>query len=353
MTLIKIDKKKIAVLFGGRSKEHEISILSGLSIIKNLSPEKYIVYPIYINKEGKWFFIKDIEDSKNLFANSRCLIRSIRIGDITLEVNGGESFKPDVMFPALHGPHGEDGTIQGMLEILGIPYAGCKVLASAIAMDKIFSKTIFKKNGLPVVPFIGLNINRWEKDKKSINNFIKKKLNLPVFVKPSNLGSSIGITKVNDLNDLDQAIETASNYDKRIIIEKGINAREIECSVMGNDEPYSSLPGEIIPAREYYDYEAKYIDGNTRLLIPAQLTKKQISEVKKLAVAAYSAINCTGFARVDFLLDKSEEKFYISEINTIPGFTQYSMFHRLWALSGITFPQVLDRIIDYALERMQ
>lgn len=350
MNLIKIDKKKIAVLFGGRSKEHEISILSGLSIIKNLTPDKYIVYPIYINKEGKWFFIKDIEDSNNLFANSKCLIKSIKIGDNTFEVTGGESLKPDVIFPALHGPYGEDGTMQGMLEILGIPYAGCKVLASAIAMDKISSKTIFKESNLTVVPFIGLNINQWKKDKKSINNFINEKLNLPVFVKPSSLGSSIGITKVNDINDLDQAIETAAIYDKRIIIEKGINAREIECSVMGNEEPYSSLPGEIIPAREYYDYEAKYIDENTRLSIPAPLTEKQISEVKKLAVAAYRAINCTGFARVDFLLDKLEEKFYISEINTIPGFTQYSMFHLLWSLSGITFPQVLDRIIEYALE---
>jgi D-alanine-D-alanine ligase len=344
-------KIKVAVLFGGKSKEHEISILSGLSIIKNLSPEKYIVYPIFIDKDGKWFYIKSRDIEGDEFLKNKYPLKSILIKEKIFVVEGEEAFGVDVVFPALHGPYGEDGTVQGLLEILGIPYAGCKVLASALAMDKISSKTIFKQNNLPVVPFLGLYYHQWKKERKYITDQVINRIGLPIFVKPSNLGSSIGITKVNEIKKLGDAIETASGYDKRIIIEKGINAREIECSVMGNEDPYASEPGEIVPQREYYDYEAKYNDSRTKLIIPASLTKRQISEVKKLAVAAYLSLNCTGFARVDFLLDKDSNKFYVSEINTIPGFTQYSMFHRLWSLSGISFAEVLDRIINYALEK--
>ena len=341
-------KTKIAVLFGGRSSEHEISILSGTSILRNLSDEKYIKYGIYISKEGKWFLI----DMKSLPADflsvEKKAIENLNIVHNAFVTASRECIEPDIIFPALHGPYGEDGTVQGLFEVFDIPFAGCGVLSSALAMDKISSKRIFAYCKLPTPAFVAFYSHQWKNQHAEITREIEKKLKYPVFVKPSNLGSSIGITKVHNRKELTPAVELAVQYDKRILVEKGINAREIECSVMGNENPVASLPGEIVPAREFYDYAAKYEDNNTRLQMPAKLTKQQIKKVQHLSIAAYCSLNCEGFARVDFLMDKRTHRFYISEINTIPGFTQFSMYHCLWSLTGMSFPDVLDKIIEYA-----
>ena len=344
-------KIKIAVLFGGRSCEHEISILSGTSILRNLDNDKYLKYGIYISKEGKWFLVNTEDINDDFSTIEKKAVESLNLSRNAFVTSSGDRIEPDIIFPALHGPYGEDGTIQGMFEVFDIPFVGCGVLSSAIAMDKISSKRIFAHCKLPVVPFVAFYRHQWQTQHIEIMSDVEKKLKYPVFVKPSNLGSSIGITKVHDRKELALAVELASEYDKRIIVEKGISAREIECSVMGNDNAVVSLPGEIIPAREFYDYAAKYEDNNTQLQMPADLTEKQIQRVQHLALAAYQALNCEGFARVDFLMDRRTHRFYISEINTIPGFTQFSMYHRLWLLSGISFAEVLDKLIFYAFKK--
>lgn len=344
-------KIKIAVLFGGRSSEHEISILSGTSILENLTDDKYLKYGIYISKEGKWFLVDSGSIHKDFSITRRDAIESLNLNRNAFVRSSGERIEPDIIFPALHGPYGEDGTMQGFFEVFDLPFVGCGVLSSALAMDKISSKRIFAYCKLPVVPFMAFYSHQWQFQHNDIIREVEKKLKYPVFVKPSNLGSSIGISKVQSKKKLAQAVVLASQYDKRIIVEKGIDAREIECSVMGNENPVASLPGEIIPAREFYDYAAKYEDNKTRLRMPADLTTRQIQRVQYLAIAAYQALNCEGFARADFLMDKHTQRFYISEINTIPGFTQFSMYHRLWSLSGIPFSEVLDRLISYGLNK--
>lgn len=344
-------KIKIAVLFGGRSSEHEISILSGISILRNLADDKYLKYGIYISKEGKWFLVDAWSINDNFSASKKKAIESLNLSCNAFITSSGDKIEPNIIFPALHGPYGEDGTMQGFFEVFNIPFVGCGVLSSALAMDKISSKRIFAYCKLPVIPFVAFYSHQWQAKHIDIISEVEKRLKYPVFLKPSNLGSSIGITKVRNRKELAPAVELASQYDKRIIIEKGINAREIECSVMGNDNPIASLPGEIIPAREFYDYAAKYEDNNTQLHMPADLTSKQIQRVQHLSIAAYQALNCEGFARVDFLMERRAQRFYISEINTIPGFTQFSMYHRLWSLSGISFASVLDKLISYALNK--
>ncbi len=262
--------------------------------------------------------------------------------------------KLDVIFPVLHGPYGEDGTIQGLLELADIPYVGAGVAASAVSMDKELMKTIFKQKSLPVLKWLTIKRKDWQKDKEEILSLIQNTFEYPLFVKPTNLGSSVGITKVHRKEELEKAIDLASSYDRKILIEEGLEgAREIECSVLGNDEPQTSVVGEVKPAGEFYDYDSKYIDQATQLIVPADLPENVSGKVRKIALCAFKAINAAGMARVDFFVTKKENKIYLNEINTIPGFTSVSMYPRLWEASGVSYPELIDRLIQMALERYQ
>ena len=379
-------KLKVGVLFGGRSGEHEVSLLSAASVLKAINPEKYEVVPIGITKQGQWLTPAHAEKllrGEDLPEQSG---RHLRAGDpqatasaavlakgeavIVPPVPESDSLLPfeskahagehginvDVIFPVLHGTFGEDGTIQGLLELADIPYVGAGVLGSAAGMDKDVMKRLFAAAGLPIVKHVTVLRSQWQKDAKKITKEIEKKLKYPVFVKPANLGSSVGITKAHNGKELGPAMQTAAEYDRKIIIEHGVGgtkqkARELECSVLGNDEPQASIAGEIVPSAEFYDYSAKYLDEGSQLIIPAKLTKKQMKEVQEMAVRAFQAVDCSGLARVDFLMDLKTEKVYLNEINTMPGFTSISMYPKLWKASGLEYPELIERLIRLALER--
>ncbi len=341
-----MNKRKICILFGGRSAEHEVSLISAQSIHRNLGPETYEVTSVFINKEGNWRIV----DSPLLTPD---------------ELNSGPffSFLPweehphqpvletDVFFPVLHGPYGEDGTIQGFFEMADVPYVGATVLASAVGMDKAVSKTLFRAQNLPVVDFITVRESDWERDQNAVLNRVPHTISLPFFVKPANLGSSVGITKVKDFAKTSRAIQDAFLYDRKILIEEGIQGRELECSVLGNDFPKASLPGEIIPFNEFYDYQDKYINGKTAFGIPADLPDKVVEDIQKISIEAFRCIDCSGMARVDFFLQEGTGKIYLNELNTIPGFTEISMYPKLWEKSGLPFPQLLTELITLAIER--
>ncbi|TRZ82709.1 D-alanine--D-alanine ligase [bacterium] len=334
-------KKRVLVLFGGKSAEHKVSIQSASSIISALNKKKYDIIPVAINQFGKWL---NIEDSKKL------LPALIRKEIITKElVRKNECI--DVVFPVLHGHYGEDGAMQGMLEILNVPYVGAGVLPSAIGMDKGIQKIIFEKSGILIVPWLSFKKEKWEKEKKNLIEKIEKKLSYPIFVKPINLGSSIGISRARNHEELTKGISLAFYYSREVIIEQGIDAREIECSVLGNDNPKSSVPGEIIASREFYNYEAKYIDNKSELIIPAKLSKIKTKQIQHTAITAFKAIKASGMARVDFLLDKTTKKLYLNEINTIPGFTKISMYPKLWQASGVGYSELLDQLINLAFNK--
>lgn len=318
-------KLKVAVIFGGRSGEHEVSIVSARSVMKALNRKKYSVTPIKISKTGLW------QPQKSLVA----LFQK----------------KIDVVFPVLHGPFGEDGTIQGLFEMANVPYVGCGVLASSTAMDKFMTKIIFKAHGLPQAKFLHFTREEVKKNFPRVKKHILKTLGFPCFVKPSNLGSSVGISKVKKAARLRPALLLAASYDASILVEEGIDAREIECAVLGNEKPLASVAGEIVPSREFYDYFAKYIDNASKLFIPAKISAKKMREVQNLSIAAYESLQCSGMARVDFLMDRKTGKLYLNELNTIPGFTSISMYPKLWEASGIAYPRLLDRLIKLALER--
>jgi D-alanine-D-alanine ligase len=257
----------------------------------------------------------------------------------------------DVIFPVLHGTFGEDGTIQGLLELADVPYVGAGVLASAAGMDKDVMKRLFRDAGLPVVPWELVLRTEWENDPAGVRRKIEKRLRYPIFIKPANLGSSVGITKVHLRTEFQAGMDLAAQYDRKILVESAVEAREIECAVLGNDQPEASLPGEIVPVNEFYDYEAKYVKAGSELLIPARLSRRQIKRVQELAVRAFKAIDCAGMGRVDFLLDRKGGKFFVLEINTIPGFTSISMYPKLWEASGVPYSKLLDRLVELALER--
>ncbi len=343
---MKSKRLRIVLLFGGRSAEHEISILSASSVYKKIDKEKFEVISIYIDKQGNW---KKVESpaigEKNLNKG-----QSFSFLPWTPKFPS-EGFEADVYFPLLHGPYGEDGTIQGLLEMADVPYVGAGVLASSLGMDKAKSKFILRAKGLPVVNFLTIYDLKWEKERKSILEKIIKEFTFPLFVKPSNLGSSVGITKVKEEPQLISAINHAFQYDRKILVEQGIEGRELECSVLGNDEPQASLPGELIPYREFYDYDDKYIEGKTKFKIPAPLSEYQTKEIQRLAIEAFKAIDCSGMARVDFFLERNTEKIYINEINTIPGFTEISMYPKLWEISGIPYSRLIEKLVELALER--
>jgi D-alanine-D-alanine ligase len=340
--------KKITVglIFGGRSAEHEVSLVSATAIRKNLAPNKFEVRSIYITRTGLW---------KPVTAPST----DIR----TLEEGPAFSFLPwetagsaagpfaDIYFPVLHGPFGEDGTIQGLLEMAGVPYVGAGVTGSALGMDKALSKSVLRDHGLPVVPFETVREREWSRDPAAVLRRLRRALPLPVFVKPSNLGSSVGISKVTDRAGLPAALATAFRYDATALVEEGIAGRELELSVLGNEEPEASLPGEVIPFREFYDYSDKYIDGKTRFAIPARLPARTAARIRALGTAAFKALAASGLARVDFFLETGSNRIYINEINTIPGFTEISMYPKLWAASGLPFPRLLERLVALGFER--
>jgi D-alanine-D-alanine ligase len=338
-------KIRVGVIFGGRSGEHEVSLRSAESILKSIDRNKYDVVPIGITHEGRWLSAKN---AVAMLPAKDQIEKTLSSGEsITLPAEPIRNGVVDVIFPVLHGTYGEDGTIQGLLELANVPYVGAGVLGSAIGMDKDVMKRLLRDAGLPVVEY-------WNVRKSELDAFLLSHINdlpYPVFVKPANLGSSVGITKVHAAEELPAALQVAAEYDRKIVVEQGVNAREIELSVLGNDEPIASVAGEIIPSREFYDYTAKYVDDDSRLLIPAPLTETQVQEAQRLAVGAFRALECSGLARVDLFLDKSSERFYVNEINTLPGFTTISMYPKLWEASGIGYSELIDRLITLALER--
>jgi D-alanine-D-alanine ligase len=358
----KTKKIRVGLLFGGRSGEHEVSLTSAASVLQALDPAKYDVVPIGITREGRWLAGSAADRLlPAVFDTGRPVTPSLdpsADGPKLLALDSARTpfdsaGKLDVIFPVLHGTFGEDGTIQGLLELTGIPYVGAGVLASAAGMDKDVMKRLFRDAGLPIVDSVVVLRREWQDSPAEVRRRVRQKFRFPVFVKPANLGSSVGISKVHKLRELAPALDLAAAYDCKIVVEKGLDAREIECSVLGNDRPEASIPGEVVPINEFYDYEAKYLKEGSRLIIPAPLSKRQTRRVRELALGAFRAIDGAGMARVDFLLDRRTGKIFVNEINTIPGFTPISMYPKLWEASGLPYPRLLDRLIELALERHQ
>jgi D-alanine-D-alanine ligase len=352
-------KITVALLFGGKSGEHEVSLRSAASILKALDRKKYEVIPVGITKEGQWRSDPKFLEAafpEILQSGSPVLLPAEPTENHLIQIHSKDKkisnkARIDVVFPALHGTFGEDGTIQGLLDMANIPYVGAGVLGSAVGMDKDVMKRLLQQAGLPIVPFVVLLDYQWRREQTRIIQEIESRCGYPCFVKPANLGSSVGISKVRNRRELNRSIELAAEYDRKIIVEQGVEAREIECSVLGNDEPQASLPGEIIPSHEFYDYAAKYLDESSRLLIPAPLEGSQTKTIQELAVKTFLATECSGMARVDFFLERRTGKILVNEINTIPGFTSISMYPKLWEASGISYPELIDRLIQLAIER--
>ena len=373
-------KLRVGVIYGGRSGEHEVSVTSAASIFKHIDRTRYEPVPIRIEKDGRWTLADRppaaLSAADVILQARASQARPIRAGRetllapyptentmITVERSAPEGGAAgvdravvtglglDVVFPVLHGPYGEDGTVQGLLELANVPYVGPGVLASSAGMDKAVMKVLFAGAGLPLVAWRGFVRSEWERDRDRITSDIAA-LGLPVFVKPANLGSSVGISKVKAAAELVPAIEMALEYDRKVVVEAGvINAREIECAVLGNDDPETSLPGEIIPSREFYDYEAKYLDEGSKSVVPAELSAAQVAEVQRLSIAAFRSIDAAGLSRVDFLLSRDTGAIYVNEINTMPGFTTISMYAKMWEASGVSYSALVDRLIQLAQAR--
>src|SRR5208337_2820078 len=386
-------KLRVGILFGGRSGEHEVSLLSAASIVNAIDKTKYEVVPIGITKDGRWLTAEHAERllkgekhageladkpvDKSVRATQATQLRAgdpeatpgaavlasgesvvippeparrdaglapFQTDASTLRRASDRAINVDVIFPVLHGTFGEDGTTQGLLELADIAYVGAGVLGSAAGMDKDIMKSLFRAAGLPIVKHVTILRSDWESAPKKVYKLVESKLKYPVFVKPANLGSSVGISKAHDRKELGPAIEEAAKFDRKIVIERGVGgkqkAREIECAVLGNDQPAASVPGEIVPCKEFYDYDAKYLDEGSQLIIPAKLTKAESKKVQQLAIGAFKAVDCSGLARVDFLMEPKTRKIYVNEINTMPGFTAISMYPKLWAASGVTYPEL-------------
>jgi D-alanine-D-alanine ligase len=358
-------KLRVGILFGGRSGEHEVSLTSATSVLKALDPDKYEVVLIGITRDGGWRWgapagEADAKALRDVLDQGKPVTPSVdpsHPGLVPLDSpsssagSGGNVV--DVIFPVLHGTFGEDGTVQGVLELAGIPYVGAGVLGSAAGMDKDVMKRLFRDAGLPVVPWVLALRGEWEREPARVRRQIEREIGYPLFVKPANLGSSVGISRVAQARKLAAALDLAAEYDRKILVEKAVDAREIECSVLGNDRPQASVPGEVIPVNEFYDYEAKYIKEGSELIIPAKLTPRQTKQVREFSIRAFQAIDGAGMARVDFLLDRKTGKVFVNEINTIPGFTPISMYPKMWEASGIPYPKLVDRLIELACERQQ
>jgi D-alanine-D-alanine ligase len=391
-------KLRVGILFGGRSGEHEVSLLSAASVLNAIDKTRFDVVPIGITKEGRWLTASDAErllqgkGSGESGSQAHTRQAHLRAGDpeatpgaavlargeavmvppepqrqpgslAPFQTEAGlarrvsdRAINVDIIFPVLHGTFGEDGTIQGLLELADIPYVGAGVLGSAAGMDKDIMKSLFLAAGLPIVKHVTLLRSAWESEPKKVQRLVESKLKYPVFVKPANLGSSVGISKAHDRKELGPAIEEAAKFDRKIVIEQGVGgkkqkAREIEVSVLGNDKPAASVPGEIVPGKEFYDYTAKYVDEGSQLIIPAKLSKAETKRIRQLAISAFQAVDCSGLARVDFLMDPKNRKIYLNEINTMPGFTAISMYPKLWAASGLAYPELIERLIRLGQER--
>ncbi|MFY9648286.1 MAG: D-alanine--D-alanine ligase family protein [Terriglobales bacterium] len=395
-------KLRVGILFGGRSGEHEVSLLSAASVLNAIDKTKYEVVPIGITKEGRWLTAEHAEKllkgdpqagkpvDKKL---SDAPATSLRAGDpeatpgaavlaagesvvvppeparheaglapfqtdANLRRAADRAINVDIIFPVLHGTFGEDGTIQGLLELADIAYVGAGVLGSAAGMDKDIMKSLFRGAGLPIVKHVTVLRGQFERTPQKVVTLVESKLKYPVFVKPANLGSSVGISKAHNREELGPAIAEAAKFDRKIVIEEGVGgkrnkAREIECAVLGNDDPKASIAGEIVPCKEFYDYDAKYLVEGSEAVIPAKLTKAEMKTVQKLAIAAFQAVDCTGLARVDFLMDPKSRKIFVNEINTMPGFTAISMYPKMWLASGVSYPELIDRLIRLGIERHQ
>ncbi len=355
-------KIRLGILFGGRSCEHEISVRSAHSMLAAVDTSKYDVSMIGISKSGEWL----------LAENARTLLESGSVGSdvnlpqVALDHQGAASFtlttgkssthnsatRLDVVFPLLHGPYGEDGTMQGLLELASIAYVGSGVLGSAASMDKDIAKKIFAAQGIPQSDYLSFKRNQWQKNTSDMLAAIKKSLNYPLFVKPANLGSSVGISKTNDDESLQRAIDFAFEFDLKVVVEQGFeDCREVECAVLGNDEPMASVVGEIIPNADFYDYDTKYVNDNSELVIPACISERQIKKIQTLSLMAFKAVDAAGLARVDFFAHKNGEDVYLNEINTMPGFTPISMYPKLWQASGIEYGELINRLIELAIQR--
>lgn len=370
---------RVGVIYGGRSGEHEVSLASAAAVFANLDRQRYEPVAIRIEKDGRWV----LADRPPSAASAADVI--LQAQSDAARVRGKEVFMPprpgsetllvvdrhtgqddnagaeitaltaltlDVVFPVLHGPYGEDGTMQGLLELAGVPFVGCGVLASAVSMDKAVMKVLFAARGLRVSPWIALSRREWIEAPDAVRNRLERALPYPLFVKPANLGSSVGVSKVHDRSELDGAMRLAAEFDRKIVVEAAVlDAREIECAVLGNDAPEASRPGEIVPSNEFYDYDAKYVSGRSRSVIPAEIDEAVACEVQRQAVVAFQAVEGAGMARVDFLLNGQTGELFINEVNTIPGFTTISMFPQMWGASGLDYPALVERLIALALER--
>jgi D-alanine-D-alanine ligase len=386
-------KLRVGILFGGRSGEHEVSLLSAASVVNAIDKTKYEVVPIGITKDGRWLTAEHAERllKGNAGEGARATQTQLRAGDpeatpgaavlargesvvvppeparrdaglapfqtdANLRRASDRAINVDVIFPVLHGTFGEDGTIQGLLELADIAYVGAGVLGSSAGMDKDIMKSLFRAAGLPIVKHVTVLRSQFERESKKLQKLVEGKLKYPVFVKPANLGSSVGISKAYDRKELGPAIAEAAKFDRKIVIEEGVGgkknkAREIECAVLGNDDPKASIAGEIVPCKEFYDYDAKYLAEGSELVIPAKITKAEMKTLQRLAIAAFQAVDCTGLARVDFLMDPKSRKIYVNEINTMPGFTAISMYPKLWGATGLPYPELIDRLIRLGIER--
>jgi D-alanine-D-alanine ligase len=360
-------KIRVGVIFGGRSGEHEVSLVSARSVMNAMDKEKYEIVPIGITKEGRWLASGDpmraLEADDADASQPAALLGDpsqrglMRLKDTERAIEATRLAELDVVFPVLHGPYGEDGTVQGLLELAGLPCVGAGVTGSALGMDKAIFKDVMKAHGLPIVDHLLVKRKAWDADPEGVIDRIEVALGYPVFTKPANLGSSVGVSKCHDRVGLESGLAEAARYDRKVIVEVAVPAaREIEVSVLGNDDPIASVPGEIIPSREFYSYEAKYIDDGdeaSKLLIPAPISEELTEKVRDLAVRAYRAIDCAGMARADFLLSGETEELYVNELNTIPGFTSISMYPKLWEATGISYPELIDRLIELAIERYE
>lgn len=357
-------KIRVGIIFGGRSSEHEVSLMSARSVMRAIDKTKYEVIPIGITKEGRWLMGGDplrqltaggteadmppALDTPDGAAQPEALVAIAGASAIARPAPLSEI---DVIFPVLHGPYGEDGTIQGLLELANIPYVGAGVLASAVGMDKVLFKDLMRAHNIPVADYRLVLRSRWEREPEAVMNELEAAFPYPMFVKPANLGSSVGVTKAHHRAELAAGLAEAAQYDRRLLVERGLDAREIEVSVLGNEDPVASVPGEIIPSREFYDYAAKYLDNASELLIPAPIPPEMAERARELALRVYRAVDGAGMARVDFLLERATGELYVGEINTIPGFTAISMYPKLWEASGLPYTELIDRLIQLALER--
>jgi D-alanine-D-alanine ligase len=357
---------RIGILFGGRSGEHEVSLLSAASVISALDPEKYEAVPIGISKDGRWFagtaahkmlppFPEGAHGKPELGEVLRTGESVMLSADPTVAAlvpvsnSRPGALRVDVVFPVLHGTFGEDGAVQGLLDLAGLPYVGSGVLGSAVGMDKDVQKRLFLQAKLPVGDYLAIPRAEWEKSSETVTREIRKRFRFPVFVKPATLGSSVGMTKAHDSKELAAAMNLAAEFAQKIMVERAIRGREIELSVLGNDDPKASIPGEIMPHREFYDYAAKYLEEGTRLMIPAKLTTAQVKKFQDYAVKAFRTLDLLGMARVDFFLENRTGKILLNEVNTIPGFTSISMYPKLWEATGLPYRELLDRLIELAL----